>query len=504
MQARTSALAGLALWVASLAALHPPVQVAIFLAGPLVAAPLALGLAHPGGPRAPLRGRWAVALALQLPAAAGVVASFALAPGAPAALWTLPWLAFAVLLALLALLRFLEHGARPLPEVAVDAGLAFLLVGAFWLTFSRWGKPFLGFGEPIEFLTAAHFHFAGLVLPVLGGLAGRALPGRLAALTALGVVAGMPLVAVGIITQQQGIMWVNQAAVSILALATLGVIALQSRLAVGRGPVLARALWGVSAAALPVGMTLAVLWAYGGFGQVSLSVDGMVRTHAVLNVFGFALPGLLAWTLAGVPEPAPSLQVVVRPLGDRVAAAQWSGRPPHPGTAARRPGDHEDRHEARLGAEPPGPPLPGGCHRRAAEAVLRYDIFPRSVLRPSVGRTPLQAGDTVAGEHPLAPGLGVAMGARVTEVFDGPAGGAWRTGFSYVTLAGHPECGEETFAVEKAADGTVRLVLTSWSRPGHPLSRLLAGWARRRQVRAGQAALAKATATAGAAPPASS
>jgi uncharacterized protein (UPF0548 family) len=239
-------------------------------------------------------------------------------------------------------------------------------------------------------------------------------------------------------------------------------------------------------------MALAVLWAYAGFGRLALSVEGMYRTHAILNVFGFALPGLLAWTLAGAPQPAPGLGLLVRPLGDRAAVAHWKARPFHPGTGRRQPGDHEDRHEAWLGAETPGPPLPGGCHRRVAEAVLRYDIFPAALLRPSLERAPVQAGDTVAAEHPIAPGLAIAMGSRVTEVFDGPAGGAWRTGFTYRTLAGHPECGEETFAVEKAPDGTVRLVLTSWSRPGHPLARLLAGWGRRRQVRAGRAALDKA------------
>ncbi|WP_431677750.1 DUF1990 family protein [Kitasatospora sp. KL5] len=47
-----------------------------------------------------------------------------------------------------------------------------------------------------------------------------------------------------------------------------------------------------------------------------------------------------------------------------------------------------------------------------------------------------------------------------------------RAGFAYGTLAGHPECGEESFVVELAADGTVRFTVTAFSRPGTLLTRL--------------------------------
>jgi hypothetical protein len=47
-------------------------------------------------------------------------------------------------------------------------------------------------------LTAIHFHYAGFALPLLTGLAGRALGGRIARIASLGVIAGVPLVAFGI------------------------------------------------------------------------------------------------------------------------------------------------------------------------------------------------------------------------------------------------------------------------------------------------------------------
>ena len=94
---------------------------------------------------------------------------------------------------------------------------------------------------------------------------------------------------------------------------------------------------------------------------------------------------------------------------------------------------------------------------------------------------------------------------RATASFDGPAGGVWRAGFTFRTLRGHPELGEETFFVEKdAATGAVRVSLRSWSRPGLWLTRLVSPYARRVQVRACHAALDHLERTAKAAPAPSS
>lgn len=40
-----------------------------------------------------------------------------------------------------------------------------------------------------------------------------------------------------------------------------------------------------------------------------------------------------------------------------------------------------------------------------------------------------------------------------------------RRGFTYGTLPGHPECGEELFLVEHRDDDTVRLTIRAFSRP---------------------------------------
>jgi len=81
----------------------------------------------------------------------------------------------------------------------------------------------------------------------------------------------------------------------------------------------------------------------------------------------------------------------------------------------------------------------------------------------------------------LTPGLTAVLGApfgpfrahapvRVISVIDEPM----RQGFVYGTLAGHPEDGEESFVVERTADGSVWLEIRAFSRPANRLWRLVA------------------------------
>jgi uncharacterized protein (UPF0548 family) len=105
-------------------------------------------------------------------------------------------------------------------------------------------------------------------------------------------------------------------------------------------------------------------------------------------------------------------------------------------------------------------------------------------------RPEVQIGDAAGICYHLAPGLDLFFAARVTDRFDRPEGHFWRTGFSYRTLEGHPECGEETFCVEKDLDtGAVLVALRSWSRPGILLARVLRPLTRFLQLHAGRAAL---------------
>jgi uncharacterized protein (UPF0548 family) len=96
----------------------------------------------------------------------------------------------------------------------------------------------------------------------------------------------------------------------------------------------------------------------------------------------------------------------------------------------------------------------------AGEALMRWHMHRRMGVRM----------DTEASA--AAPGVRVAVGLGVGPLrLTAPCEVVWtvreahRVGWAYGSLPGHPECGEESFVVERGADGTVRLTVTAFSRP---------------------------------------
>lgn len=457
--------------------LHFPSVEGLLLLGPLVAVPIGLRLAAPSGP---LRGRWRVAAYVQPAAAALLVASFCLPAGPAAAALASPWLAFAALMALLGVLRFAERGPSPAEELAIDAALIFPVVGATWLLASRAGLPFMGFVEPTVLLTAAHFHFAGFALPLLTGLAGRAVPGRHSTGACVGVVVGVPLVALGITLSAKGISGVELLAASWLAGAGALSALLQVRAAT-RQP-RSWALLAAPAFCLLGGMLFAAAW---GLRPLTASMwpsfETMIAVHATLNVLGYTLPSLAAWRFArpATASRRAGFDLLLPWLGDRPDLAHWEARSV-PASVERGPseGDAHDDSAAVLAR--------GADFRRVADAVLRYDVFPPTHLDRVVRREPVDVGDTVGASYRLLPGVRLFFASRVVARFDDGV----RAGFTYRTLDGHPECGEETFSAERdPSTGEVRVALRAWSRPGTFATRLLPRLARRMQLGASRAAL---------------
>lgn len=102
--------------------------------------------------------------------------------------------------------------------------------------------------------------------------------------------------------------------------------------------------------------------------------------------------------------------------------------------------------------------------------------------------TPSNEGPRVGATVGLATcqfGMWVVMACRITAVFDDDH----TTGFTYATLPGHPECGEETFLVRRAVDDAVRFDITATWRSDAVIARLAAPLARVLQGRATQAYL---------------
>ncbi|MGW1027509.1 DUF1990 family protein [Streptomyces sp. NPDC002577] len=127
-------------------------------------------------------------------------------------------------------------------------------------------------------------------------------------------------------------------------------------------------------------------------------------------------------------------------------------------------GFHPLRVRTRVGAG-------ADVFRTAARAVLSWQ------MHRAVGVSIDAAAETARAGADVTVGLGW---------IEAPCRVVWTVeeenlaGFAYGTLAGHPECGEEAFLVERTADGAVWLTVTAFSRPvkwwvraGGPLVRVL-------------------------------
>ena len=294
--------AGALAWAVSLLTFRPGWAEAMLLLASLVIVPLGLELVVSSDLRDCSR-PWRMAVRLQFPAALALMASVALPAGVAAVLLAVPWLVTTGLVALHGLWR-LWRGSHATSEVCLDAGLLYLAVGGTWTVIARAGLQPLGFPDLIVLLTAVHFHYAGFALLVLAGLVARALGGPTARAACLGVMAGVPLVAIGITDAQlaPGILpprLLELAASSIMAASSILVGLLQLRLAARAGmAALARALMTTSGLSLLAPMALAGLYALGSFeGAARIDIEAMLRYHGAVNALGFALPGVLSWHL---------------------------------------------------------------------------------------------------------------------------------------------------------------------------------------------------------------
>lgn len=119
-----------------------------------------------------------------------------------------------------------------------------------------------------------------------------------------------------------------------------------------------------------------------------------------------------------------------------------------------------DRECAELG------PFDAAAFDRAAAALTSWRVQAGAGLTVFPG-DPVQNGDTFALVIRLPVGAYVMAAGRVVFVLDEPD----RRGFGYGTLPGHPERGEEAFAVVRRGD-RMFFEITAFSRPRHPLARL--------------------------------
>jgi len=212
------------------------------------------------------------------------------------------WLLVTLLIAVRAAMSFLAS-PRTLARTITLAGPAMLVVGGAWYFADRAGLKPLDFDFLIVRLTAAHFHFAGFVLPIATGLLllHWQIPARWLRVSSIGVIAGVPLVAAGITLTRMGAAaeWECTFAAG-LAFCAL-VTGLSQVVLAWKSPaqsVTVRMLLALSGLNLTAGMALALLYALRLWLPLPwLHLPRMWAWHGSINVFGFALPGMIAWLL---------------------------------------------------------------------------------------------------------------------------------------------------------------------------------------------------------------
>jgi len=274
----------------------------ILLLGVLVVVPLGLSLI-PAQQDSDESLLYRLAVPAQPVAAVAVTVSFLFSPGAPAAILVASWLLVSLVLALEGLKRLLSRSALLSSELSIDAGLAYLVVGAVGLLASRLGIQPMGFGDTIVLLTAVHFHFAGFAAPLLAGLAGRyVIQGsrqrKILGLAIGFIVGGTPLVAAGItFSDVLGLVGTLVIATGLLLLAIL----VLGWVVTSQNTILARTLLAISSLSSVFAMILASLYAYSlVVGTVILDIPQMALSHGLLNSFGFTMCGLLGWWLVNL------------------------------------------------------------------------------------------------------------------------------------------------------------------------------------------------------------
>jgi uncharacterized protein (UPF0548 family) len=123
-------------------------------------------------------------------------------------------------------------------------------------------------------------------------------------------------------------------------------------------------------------------------------------------------------------------------------------------------GFHHDRYEAILGSG-------SQAFQRAVLGLKTWEAHRLPGMRVFPHDQDIRTGATVVVTWGT-PFAALAAPCRIVGVIDGQT----RWGFAYGTLPGHPEQGEESFAVSVSADRTVRFEIEAFSRPGDPLVRL--------------------------------
>ena len=297
---RRAALIGGASWCTALLIARPYIfgvdwARALLLLAPLVVLPLLFETCS-GVARKPAGSReWRLTVAWSVAVCALAWAEF-LPVGRSATLFASPWAAMLLAFGL----REWSVARHPLellrsPAVLCARSAPLLgIVGAVWLLFDRAGVRPLDLPEELVLLTAIHFHFAGVALPLITSRLLGDRRDRLAWITAGLATGGVPLVAIGITATQLGApVIIESIAAWSMALGGL-LVALQLVTSAHAARGLARVLGHGAALALVAAMSLSVCYAARHWLDLAwMGIPWMRGVHGTLNAIGFGVLGAL-------------------------------------------------------------------------------------------------------------------------------------------------------------------------------------------------------------------
>ena len=133
-------------------------------------------------------------------AALSVFLSYLFPKGTVAFAFSLPWLLLSIFLAIYKVEEIQFNASGLLQRSAY----LFWIIGAMWTSADRLGFRPLDFSPTLVLLTAVHFHYAGLLLPLFSYQLLKTSSGRLGNWIAWGIMLGIPFVAIGITTTKLG------------------------------------------------------------------------------------------------------------------------------------------------------------------------------------------------------------------------------------------------------------------------------------------------------------
>ena len=286
-----AALLGSAVWLGWATLFPSSPEHTLVALSPLVLHPLVMRLASLDGTQGL---PWRIAVWGQLPAATALVVAFTLGQSPGAGALSLPWLLVCFSTAGHAILRRRRDGLRPDGALLLDIGLLLLPVGGLWATASCFGMRPLGTDPTITLLTAAHFHYAGFVLPVLAGLTALRLDSARWTGAGLVAVAGIVLVAAGISASPL----LEAFGAFVLTIGAFGIAIGQVVVARDTELPFPTILLALSSASLLYAMSLASIYAYSELqGSGWPGIPAMVELHGTLQALGTCLMGVWAWTI---------------------------------------------------------------------------------------------------------------------------------------------------------------------------------------------------------------